>query len=152
MLCPCQSERIYTECCQPIIEQDEIARSPEDLMRSRYTAYYLKHIDYLYQTQAPETRTEHLYAEIEAFANAVQFINLSVLSSQIMTEHQGQVEFIAKYIDHHDLITMRECSDFIKIDQLWYYTSGDVRFEKTKINRNQLCVCGSGKKYKRCCG
>ena len=22
----------------------------------------------------------------------------------------------------------------------------------TKINRNSLCLCGSGKKYKKCCG
>ena len=26
------------------------------------------------------------------------------------------------------------------------------RFNKNKIGRNELCSCGSGKKYKKCCG
>ncbi|MGH9717376.1 MAG: SEC-C metal-binding domain-containing protein [Candidatus Acidiferrales bacterium] len=28
----------------------------------------------------------------------------------------------------------------------------EVRNIKTKIGRNDPCPCGSGKKYKRCCG
>jgi len=27
-----------------------------------------------------------------------------------------------------------------------------VRYEERKIGRNELCPCGSGLKYKRCCG
>lgn len=27
-----------------------------------------------------------------------------------------------------------------------------VRYEQAKIGRNEPCPCGSGKKYKRCCG
>jgi len=27
-----------------------------------------------------------------------------------------------------------------------------VKYEQKKVGRNELCPCGSGKKYKRCCG
>ncbi|KKM73767.1 hypothetical protein LCGC14_1407170 [marine sediment metagenome] len=27
-----------------------------------------------------------------------------------------------------------------------------VRYEQKKVSRNELCPCGSSKKYKRCCG
>jgi hypothetical protein len=27
----------------------------------------------------------------------------------------------------------------------------DIRRESPKVGRNELCPCGSGKKYKRCC-
>jgi SWIM/SEC-C metal-binding protein len=26
-----------------------------------------------------------------------------------------------------------------------------LKFDEPKIGRNELCVCGSGKKYKKCC-
>ncbi len=31
-------------------------------------------------------------------------------------------------------------------------TNKDAEVEKTKIGRNDPCPCGSGKKYKNCCG
>ena len=30
--------------------------------------------------------------------------------------------------------------------------SGTVRNEEPKVGRNEPCPCGSGKKYKHCCG
>jgi uncharacterized protein YecA (UPF0149 family) len=27
-----------------------------------------------------------------------------------------------------------------------------IKYEHAKVGRNQLCPCGSGKKYKKCCG
>ena len=37
-LCPCGANSTFEDCCQPIIEQREVASTPEALMRSRYSA------------------------------------------------------------------------------------------------------------------
>lgn len=29
---------------------------------------------------------------------------------------------------------------------------GTIRYNRRKIGRNEICPCGSEKKYKRCCG
>jgi SEC-C motif domain protein len=48
-------------------------------------------------------------------------------------------------------------SDFEKIDGKWYYKDGrtvpsTVVRSAPKVGRNDPCPCGSGKKYKKCCG
>lgn len=72
----------------------------------------------------------------------------------------GVVEFKAKYLDqkgnthiHH------EVSEFIKNDKgAWLYDKGaivglnPIQRSEPKIGRNDPCSCGSGKKYKKCCG
>ncbi|MCU4674639.1 YchJ family protein [Catenovulum sp. 2E275] len=152
MLCPCQSQLTFETCCAPLIQQQKHAETAEQLMRSRYSAYATQAVDYIYQTQLPDSRSDNLKAEIAEFANSVKFVGLTVLNSQQMTESQAQVEFIAKYIDTDKLVCMQEVSNFLKQDNSWFYVDGKLKVEQHKINRNQLCVCGSGKKFKRCCG
>lgn len=69
----------------------------------------------------------------------------------------GVVEFVASYTmdglkdEHH------ETARFVKQDGVWLYESGDVKTatvvrSSPKVGRNDPCPCGSGKKYKQCCG
>ncbi len=39
MLCPCGSNKPYTDCCARYVEGNKHAPTAEALMRSRYTAY-----------------------------------------------------------------------------------------------------------------
>ncbi len=32
------------------------------------------------------------------------------------------------------------------------YVTGPIRRTTPKVGRNELCPCGSGKKFKKCCG
>ena len=54
--------------------------------------------------------------------------------------------------------SLREDAFFRREDGRWYYVDGNVhgqdpyRRETPKIGRNEPCPCGSGKKYKKCCG
>jgi SEC-C motif-containing protein len=52
--------------------------------------------------------------------------------------------------DHH------ERSEFKKRDGQWYFMDGKLVQEPVraadKVGRNDPCPCGSGKKYKKCCG
>lgn len=34
----------------------------------------------------------------------------------------------------------------------WKQPKGPIRRARKKIGRNDLCRCGSGKKFKKCCG
>ena len=53
-----------------------------------------------------------------------------------------------------------EINNFINNTRLWRlkgYTLNELNSEHNntstpKIGRNDLCTCGSGKKYKKCCG
>ncbi|WAJ71494.1 YchJ family protein [Catenovulum adriaticum] len=151
MLCPCQSNLPFEQCCEPFINQTQRPETAEQLMRSRYSAYQQAKVDYIYQTQAPDTRDKNLLAEINRFAKSVQFIGLTVIADRVKTENSAEVEFIARYIDANDLVEMQECSQFIKLEGAWYYTEGQLAVKRKAISKNQACACGSGKKFKRCC-
>ena len=45
--CPCMSGKAYAECCEPVIKGTRKAATPEELMRSRYSAYAKAEIDHI---------------------------------------------------------------------------------------------------------
>ncbi|WP_315329659.1 YchJ family metal-binding protein, partial [Treponema socranskii] len=70
---------------------------------------------------------------------------------------EGIVEFEADYTRHGLRDKHHETAAFEKADGEWLYTTGKlktttIRREGKKIGRNDPCPCGSGKKYKQCCG
>ncbi|MEE0875740.1 MAG: YchJ family metal-binding protein, partial [Fibrobacteraceae bacterium] len=56
-LCPCGSGKSYAECCEGIIKGARLAASPEELMRSRYTAYAKHEIRWLKDSLEATQRT-----------------------------------------------------------------------------------------------
>jgi len=48
--CPCGSSKVFANCCELYIVGGGVAPTAEYLMRSRYTAYTLRHEDYLLST------------------------------------------------------------------------------------------------------
>ena len=60
-LCPCESGKPFTQCCQPYIEQISDAPTAEALMRSRYTAFVLKNEDYLRYSWHPDTCPKNIH-------------------------------------------------------------------------------------------
>ena len=57
-LCPCGSGLEFEACCGPYLLGDEPAPTASALMRSRYTAYAMNSIDYLYKTSGAKVRKE----------------------------------------------------------------------------------------------
>ena len=39
--CVCGSRQQFSECCEPLLNEVQPAKTPEQLMRSRYSAYSL---------------------------------------------------------------------------------------------------------------
>lgn len=57
-LCPCGSEKNYSDCCEPLIKGERVADTAEALMRSRYTAHAKKEFDYIFETTLPSNRQD----------------------------------------------------------------------------------------------
>lgn len=149
MYCYCCSGKDFSECCGPYLSLKQIADSCEALMRSRYSAYCLADTSYLVTTLHPLERSPDIAAEITAFANSVHFCRLSIRAASQTVQH-GQVSFAAYFLHEQKLDVIEEVSDFI-YEGRWYYKSGKLKkTDPTKIGRNDLCPCGSGKKFKQC--
>ncbi|MCF6768198.1 YchJ family protein [Thiotrichales bacterium 19S11-10] len=124
--CPCGSEKEYQDCCQVGHLDHQAITTAEALMRSRYSAYYLKKIDYLVETTHPQTRSDNLYMDILNWANQTQWQNLQVISTRHGQKEDkvGFVEFKATYLINNHQRTIHEHSKFKKFGGKWYFFDG----------------------------
>lgn len=166
MLCPCCSLKKYSDCCQPIIEKNIPPSNAEALMRSRYSAYSLKKVSYIYNTYAKKERVKQSLNDIKSWAEETLWLKLIIHplpQEHINTSHtNNEVLFSAYYLTKTQknnltekyFYRMREHSEFVKEDGFWRYLRGSVtEHEKMAYPaRNSLCPCTSGKKFKVCCG
>lgn len=149
--CPCGNERPLEACCGLFLEGTTYPATAEQLMRSRFTAYVLGNIDYIFATEEDARREV-----IENWAQTTKFKQLRVLACHLGSEddESGTVTFEADFETRGQSGTHRETSYFRKLDGRWLLISGRHNPHRTasKIGRNDLCHCGSGKKFKKCCG
>ncbi len=159
-LCPCCSGKKYAECCQPILEGTKKAPTAEALMRARYSAYVVHNIDFIINTcETGEQIAEIDRKATEDWSNKSTWHGLKIISTQKGGENddEGIVEFEATYTQKGIRDVHHEIGGFRKVDGEWKYAEGYLRpttvvREGRKIGRNEPCPCGSGKKYKQCCG
>lgn len=153
--CPCGSGKPFALCCEPVIGGQAPAMSAEALMRSRYTAFTLNDYAYLENSWHPDTRQP--VSENKDDLDTTQWIGLRILNCKQGKPHhtQGSVTFLAKFSTADGEHSLCEKSSFKKVDGRWYYYKGEpsrAPVENSKTNRNAACPCGSGKKFKHCCG
>ncbi len=158
--CPCGSGKEFHICCQPYIDGKEKAPTAEALMRSRYTAYTKVTIEYITATHDPKTRNNHDPDQAREWAENSDWQGLEIIKTEAggPADETGIVEFKARYRSDDEELEHHEVSEFRKEDGSWYFVDGKVvlpepiRREEPKVGRNDPCPCGSGKKYKKCCG
>jgi SEC-C motif-containing protein len=153
LFCPCGSGEKYQLCCEVYHLDHSKVTHPEQLMRSRYSAHVLKLNDYVIKTYHPSCNAE---SQREAIAESInlKWVKLQVTNSQFTkSELQGFVTFNAFYLDNGQVSALGEISRFVVEDGLWFYIDGEfVEVSMNKLKRNDPCICGSGKKFKKCCG
>lgn len=122
MNCPCCSNKLYAECCEPYHNKEKHAPTAEALMRSRFSAFAIPNGDYLMNTTLPAKRKFHTKEELHEWGEINQWIKLEIVNVPTI----NKVEFKAYYIDqdqneqvHHEL------SVFQKMNDRWYYVSGE---------------------------
>jgi SEC-C motif domain protein len=148
--CPCGSGKNYAQCCQPFHQDDKKPTTPEALMRSRYSAYAQANISYIEETMRGKALTGFDSTDAHAWASSVAWLGLRVIRSFLSkTPDVGYVEFVARFQKDNQICFIHELSEFHLVDGCWYYVDGKQQPTPT---RNSLCPCGSGQKFKRCCG
>ena len=148
--CPCKSAKTYQQCCSPFHSGEKKPQTCEQLMRSRFSAFVFQLGDYLFNTYHVDFRGNLTVAQLAE--KTVDWKNLQIIATET-GETSGFVEFKAWFIEDGKLSCHHERSNFVKQDLQWLYCDGLFYPEKnsTKIQRNDPCPCGSGKKFKKCC-
>lgn len=156
--CPCGSGTAHSDCCAPIISGKRPAATPEQLMRARYAAHVIVAIDFIFESTHPDHRQNYNHEGTKEWAESAEWLGLEILGTQAggAQDQTGEVEFIARYRDKEGLREHHEQAHFARVDGIWYFTGGDlVRPQPLLVNktgRNDPCPCGSGRKFKKCCG
>lgn len=170
--CPCQilpsvdpsnTALSYQECCQSYHDDiDKVegaqADSAEQLMRTRYSAFVLIKPHYIVATTVPAQHSLLDINDIESWATETDWAGLEVVKhTPKLGKRHAQVEFKAYFNTPDGLQAHHERSTFVKITdksahdkkERWYFLDPTVSMN---VSQKQPCICGSGEKFKRCCG
>lgn len=130
-MCSCGRPKSYAECCEPLLKGEAQADSPESLMRSRYSAFVHKDIDYLFESLDPQARHDWDPKSTAEWANNAEFTGLEIIKATD-EGNKGTVEFKAHFkmatepggtpVEH----THHEVSKFRKQAGVWYFRDGRV--------------------------
>ncbi len=128
-------------------------------MRSRYSAFATGNVDYLSKTLSTGARSDFDAAEAQSTADNAKWLGLEVRGTSGGSEKDetGTVEFVALFSLNGQRHVHHELAAFEREDGRWVYTTGQINPKEAprqtvKVGRNEPCPCGSGKKYKKCCG
>lgn len=162
--CPCGGGRSLDACCGPYLDGALAAPNAEALTRARFTALCLGRYDYVLETTHPDFRDDLSLEGIQANLAGVRWLRLDLRETgsagpspeesdlfetatfTVLFEHEGETR------------QMTECAYFRRDDERLYFVESAAqrplgfRRPSPKVRRNAPCPCGSGIKYKRCCG
>ncbi|MGB4599748.1 MAG: YchJ family protein [Trichlorobacter sp.] len=157
--CYCGSGADFSACCQPIITGKRPAETAEQLMRARYAAYVTTAMEFVFESTHPDHRQGYDHEGTKAWAENSEWLGLEILGTSKggPDDTTGEVEFIARFKEKGDTPREhRENGQFKKEKGCWYFTEGVMLKPRplvsSKVGRNDPCTCGSGLKYKKCCG
>ena len=157
-ICPCGSGADYAQCCEPVITGKRPAQTAEELMRARYSAHVGLHLDFIFESTHQDHRAGYDPDGTRAWAeqSTWQGLEIAVVTTGMAGDTVGEVEFIARYKNKDGCREHHERGQFEKQDGQWFFTEGimvkQMPFAVSKLGRNDPCPCGSGLKYKKCCG
>jgi SEC-C motif domain protein len=154
--CPCGSGQTFAQCCDAIIKQQRPAANAEQVMRSRFTAHVIRDFGHLHRTDLSTARLP--YVEEES-SGETPWTRLVVHAHEIGAKPTTAfVDFSAYYKEGDAERALHEKAEFVQVNGTWFYTRAvrqgpaPVKSAHPKIGRNDPCPCGSGKKFKHCCG
>jgi len=114
--------------------------------------------DFIFATTHPDHRQGYDHKGTKEWAEGADWEGLEIVECRQggADDAEGDVEFIARYREKGAKREHHELAHFKKDEGTWYFTDGEMVRPKpiiaSKIGRNEPCPCGSGAKYKKCCG
>lgn len=127
-LCPCTSKLTFDKCCEPYLTGKKTAETPEKLMRSRFSAYATRKVDYLLATTSEEERAKLDAEELAGYCRTVSCISLKVIRTEQggPQDETGTVLFHASLQINGKRMLHRELSRFKREEGRWVYVDGDT--------------------------
>jgi SEC-C motif-containing protein len=120
--CYCKSGKDFSVCCEVIISGEIARTSAETCMRSRYSAYCIKNIDYIIESTFPSQRKFYPKKSLVSWANSVSWLKLEIVSAS-----ENLVEFKAYFKEGSSEIQIHhEKSLFKEENGIWYFYEGEV--------------------------
>ncbi|ATB28802.1 YchJ family protein [Melittangium boletus] len=132
-LCPCSSGLRYRACCGRYHSGAAEAPDAEALMRSRYSAFALREVEYLWRTLHPEhpdraRPKDDFLREVRAQASALKYPRLQVLDRQLAdVGGTAVVLFHAHVFEKGRDRSFVERSEFQHDGTGWRYLRGESR-------------------------
>lgn len=118
--CYCGTDKSFESCCNPFIEGLQFPNSPEELMRSRYTAYVIQNANYLMATTHISQRKQYSISDILEWSKSNTWLKLEVISAK-----ENRVEFKAYFLDEKQQAQVHhEDSTFKLENNKWFYVDG----------------------------
>ena len=117
------------KCCGLYLKGGALPATPEQLMRSRYTAYSLAKIGYIARTMRGKALSEFNVQDAKRWALRVKWKGLHVVNTFLESDNKGVVEFIAQFQEGETLQRIHEISVFERIEGQWFYMEGSHRAE-----------------------
>jgi SEC-C motif-containing protein len=119
--CPCNSQQLFKDCCQPLLQHDRQAETAELLMRSRYTAFVLEDVDYLRYSWHPDYCPQDIHTN-----DGCQWLGLKIKNKEAGAESdsEGRVHFVARYKRDGKATRIEENSRFERYQGRWVYVDG----------------------------
>ncbi|WP_163937723.1 YchJ family protein [Paraferrimonas sp. SM1919] len=140
--CRCGSSKPYSACCQRLHQQQQKATTALELMKSRYCAFCMGNYQYLIDTDKtgnPLSLADFSDQQPESWKGL-----------EIVDYGDNWVQFKAWYKLGNQWGCIHERSVFLNQQEQWYYLAGEA-LDYQLPARNDPCVCGSTKKFKKCC-
>jgi SEC-C motif-containing protein len=154
--CPCGSKLEFDACCGPYLA-GALAPTAEALMRSRYTAHVRSDLDHIERTDAPELREKFNRLDYKRLLEETKYLGLEILGVKDggVDDETGQVEYAYRYTRNGQTCFQQEVGNFVRENGAWLFKDSKINPKSGRISktgRNDMCPCGSGKKFKKCCG
>ena len=114
----------------------------------------------LVRTLHPDHRSDWDRDATRRWSDSAEWLGLEIVATEAgeTGDELGWVEFVAHFKERGEFKRHQERSRFQRHAGRWYYVDGEVpkpqtqRHAAPRVGRNDPCPCGSGKKFKKCCG
>lgn len=130
--------------------------SPRSLLEARYKAMVGGNIDFLLESHHPETRERVDRKALEVWSLQSKWDGIQ-FDKEETDGDKAYIHFAVRFEQDFKIMTQREKAEFRRSENRWYYFDSEFLKPETIIKgqqpgRNDPCLCGSGKKFKKCCG
>lgn len=121
--CPCGLPASYADCCGALHRGTVRATGPEQLMRSRFSAFAVRDEAYLLRSWHSTTRPPRIDFDPE-----LRWVRLEIIAGTggSAFHNEGTVEFRAHCVERGRASELHEKSRFVREGGTWVYLDGVV--------------------------